>query len=240
MVRCEQRKGLSAEVGGFELRVGAEFRARALADDMAGFQDVAVGGDFQGEIGVLLDEQDGDALGAVDLHDLFKNRGDEARGDAERGFVEHQEFRAAHERAADGEHLLFAAGERAGGLLEALFQAGEEREDVFASLGDGSLVVLQEGAHGEIFGDGEVAKNHAALGDVAESAGDDLVRRQAGDVLAAEGDAAAFRADQAGEGVQRGGLARSVAAEERDNRALRNLKGDAAQRVDGTVADGEI
>ena len=66
----------------------------------------------------------------VDLDDLLENRLHQQRRDAERRLVEHQALRLAHQRAADREHLLLAAGERAGGLLLALLQARENAEDV--------------------------------------------------------------------------------------------------------------
>src|SRR3712207_8657887 len=40
-------------------------------------------------------------------------RSDDHRRQAERGLVEEQQLRLGHERAADGEHLLLAAGHRA-------------------------------------------------------------------------------------------------------------------------------
>src|SRR3546814_6591756 len=43
--------------------------------------------------------------------------------------VEDQQARVGHEGAADGQHLLLAAGERAGDLSGALAEAREERRD---------------------------------------------------------------------------------------------------------------
>ena len=45
-----------------------------------------------------------------------------------RRFVEDQELRVGHQRAADGEHLLLAAGERVGLLIAALRELREERD----------------------------------------------------------------------------------------------------------------
>ena len=50
------RRGLPAEVGGFELRIGAEFFALAGHHDAAGLEDVRLLADFEGEVGVLFDE----------------------------------------------------------------------------------------------------------------------------------------------------------------------------------------
>ncbi len=162
------------------------------------------------------------------------------RVEAERGLVEHEELRIAHERAADGEHLLFAAGERAGALLEPFLQARENAEDVLTVLRVERRVVLQVRAHREIFVHGQVGENHAALGHMAESAGDDPVRGQGGDVLAEKLDPAAFRAKQSGDGLKRGGLARAVAADERDDLALIDLDRDALDRLDLSVVDVDV
>ena len=54
---------------------------------------------------------------------------DDPRREAERGLVEQQHARAGHQRAADREHLLLAAGEQAGALGPALAQDREQLVD---------------------------------------------------------------------------------------------------------------
>ncbi len=176
----------------------------------------------------------------VDLHDLLEDRADQPRRDAERRLVEHQEFRVAHQRAADGEHLLLAAGERAGGLLHAFFQPRENRENVIAVLRVQRGVVLQIGAHREILVDGEIRENHPALRHMAKSARHDPMRRQRRDVFAEKRDLARLRSQQSGDRAQRGGLPRAVAADQRDDRALLDLERDAAERGDRAVGNVEI
>ena len=46
-----------------------------------------------------------------------------------RRLVEQQQLRPAHQRAADGQHLLLAAGQRAGQLRAALLQARKQVVD---------------------------------------------------------------------------------------------------------------
>ncbi len=56
---------------------------------------------------LLLDQQDGNAAPGNfgdEIADLLYNKGCQALG----GLVDHDEFRIAHQRAADGQHLLFA------------------------------------------------------------------------------------------------------------------------------------
>ena len=56
------------------------------------------------------------------------------RREAERGLVEEQEPRPAHQRAGDGEHLLLAAREGAAALVQALLEPREDRRDAFEIL----------------------------------------------------------------------------------------------------------
>ena len=64
---------------------------------------------FEREIRVLFDKQNRDAQRLIDFDDFLENCFHQNRRDAERWFVEHQTARFTHKRAADGQHLLFAA-----------------------------------------------------------------------------------------------------------------------------------
>ena len=80
------RRRSDSQIGGLHFRVGFEFGARAFKDDSAGFEDVAVAGDFEGEVGVLHDEENGQARGAVDPDDLLENGFCRQRGVVGEGF----------------------------------------------------------------------------------------------------------------------------------------------------------
>ena len=188
----------------------------------------------------MFHEEDGQSARAVDLHNFCENRGDQQRGEAERGFIQHEEFRAAHEGAADGEHLLFAAGEGAGYLLHAFLEAREGGEDGVHFGTDLFFVAHEVGAHFEIFEDAEVGEHHAAFGHMGEAASDNFMGRQASDVFAFVQDFAGLGFEQAGDGLEGGGLAGAVGADEGDDAAGRDGQGDAVQRVDGTVTDRQI
>ena len=75
-------------------------------------------------VGVLLDQQHGDAL-PVDLPDDGENVLHHQRRKAQRGLVQHHQPGFCHQRAAHGQHLLFATGKRAGNLAAALGQPRE-------------------------------------------------------------------------------------------------------------------
>src|SRR5918997_5561435 len=113
------------EVSLADLRVLAQLLGGGGVDDGAGLQDVAAGGDLEGDVRVLLDEEDGGALG-VDLLDDVEDALDEDGSQAHRGLVEEQELGAAHQGAPDGEHLLLPPAHRSGLLLDALLQAARE------------------------------------------------------------------------------------------------------------------
>src|SRR5258708_4641619 len=122
-VSLGKRRSLDAEVRALDVGRAEQLLAGAGLHDRPGLEHIAAVGDLERLRRVLLDQEDGDAL-RVDLaHDL-EDRLDEDRREAERRLVEHQELRLRHERAADREHLLLAAGERAREPRDALLEAG--------------------------------------------------------------------------------------------------------------------
>ena len=100
------------------------------------------------------------------LHDLLHHD----RGEAHGGLVEHEELGLGHQGAAHGEHLLFAAGEGAGGLFAAFAEDGEEVVGALDVLLDACRVLAEEGAELEVFGDGQAGEDAAAFGGVGEAA----------------------------------------------------------------------
>ena len=75
--------------------------------------------------GVVGDEEDGDALVAVEalqeVHDFVAGFGVEVAG----GFVGEDEFGLVNESAGDGDALLLAAGELVGFVVAAVVEADE-------------------------------------------------------------------------------------------------------------------
>src|SRR6478736_4264822 len=228
------------QVGAADLRIRTQRRGGIAQDHAAGLQHEPVAGDFQREVGVLLHQQDGDAAAAVDLHDALEDGLHQQRRDAKRGLVQHQEFRLSHQCAADGQHLLLAAGKRARLLLLALRQPRKDAEHIVALAGDGRRVALQVGAHHQVLAHREVGEDHAAFRHMAQTACDDAVRRLAVDALAFIGDAPFLWPDQPGHRAQRSALARAVAADQRDDAAGLDLQRNAVQGADGPVAHRQV
>ena len=108
-------------------------RARVVDDDPAVLEHVAAAGDAERHRRVLLDDEDRGAL-AVDGLDDVEDLVDQRRRQAHRRLVHQQEPRPRHQRAADREHLLLAAGERAALLVRPLPEPGEQPVDALEVL----------------------------------------------------------------------------------------------------------
>ena len=130
--------------------------------------------------------------------------------------VEEEHARRGHQRSRDGEHLLLAPGERAGGLALTLAQDGEHRQrplETGRDLARRCRVATDQ----EILEHGELGEDLAALGDVDEAGGDDPVGRPRRDVAALVVDAPSARTHEAGDHPQRRALPTPVGAEQRDD-----------------------
>src|SRR5215469_1958797 len=100
---------LLAEVGlAHEIRAH-ERGGRVVQHHAPRLNDITAVCDAQCHARVLLDEKDRGAL-TVDVLDDAKDRLDQDRRQPHRRLVEQQQARPRHQRPADGEHLLLAAG----------------------------------------------------------------------------------------------------------------------------------
>src|SRR5918995_2224709 len=167
-----------AEVRFADRGVLAQLRGRGGVHDRARLKDVAAGGDLERHVRVLLDEQERGAL-LVDLADDLEDPLYEQGRETHRGLVEEQEFGAAHEGAADGEHLLLAAAHGASLLLRALFEAREELEDAIHVLPYPGAVVSVVRAHLQVLEDGHAEEDLAPLRALGDALADHVVRGHA-------------------------------------------------------------
>ena len=101
---------------------------RAFEDDAPAVEDEDVVGHVEDQLGVLLDEDDGEPFG-LEAADRRHDLGQDLWRQSLRRLVHQQHARIRHQGAADREHLLLAAGERGGNLAPALAEAREERGD---------------------------------------------------------------------------------------------------------------
>ncbi len=220
-VSCEA----DAEVAVFRRLIGQEVVVAGFVHDRTLFDDVVAVGQLGADFEVLLHEQDGHARGLDGLqlgHDLLDDHG----GQAFHGLVQHEQARGVHQRAADGQHLLLAARELSAAVGAALLQAREDAVDVGQL--PGRLLAL---AQQQVLFHREQPEDAAVLGHQAHAALRDAVRGQALHVLAAKAHAPRAGLHHAADALERGGLARAVAPEQRDQFAVIHVQVDALQHV---------
>ena len=213
------------------LAVVEQLAGEAGVDDAPGVEHDDVLGEAADDGQVLLHQQDGALLAG--LLERGRDLVDHHRGEALGRLVDEQDAVLVQQRPGDRDHLLLAARERAGPLLGARLQLGEEVVDEpesARSVTDSQLQVL---------GHGESREDVAVLGHVADAPADDLVGLFLGDVGAAESDAS-LAGDEAEQRPQCRRLADAVPAEQRGHGSLGNVEADALEDVRAREADVQV
>src|SRR5262249_13728917 len=228
----------AAEVHALHVLARFELARRAASHQASDLEEVSVVGDLQGLACVLLDHEDRQAA-RVDLPDLVEEAVQNLRRQAERGLVQEEESRPRHQGAGDREHLLLAAGERAGELCLSLAQPREQREDLVQSGPELLTVDPGERPHLEVLVDGERGEKLAALGDPRDAHLVDPVRRQPLDPSSQELDRPRARLDEPEDCLDGAALAGAIGAEDGADLALGNLEVDPLDSADGAVGDLE-
>jgi hypothetical protein len=115
------------------------------------------------------------------------------------------------------------------------FRRGEDGED-FVNVGqDVGFVAADVGAHLQVFSDGHAGEHAAAFGHHGQPLPDQIPGALAPDALAQVFDVAIVDRQDAGDGFHRGGLARSVGADQRDQLALVHLEIHALDGLDAAI-----
>src|SRR5882672_10458595 len=214
--------------------------AAVVHDDPADFQNVTIMRRFQRHLGVLLDQQDRHALFLVDAPDDGEDLPHQDRRQAKRRLIEQQQRRAVHQRAPDREHLLLAARELSGRLVQPFPEPRKISVDEFQIVSDGVAVLARIGAHHQVLAHAQERKHLAPLGHVAKTEPHDLVGFHALDRLAEKFDRALLRIENAGNGLQHRGLAGAIGAQQRYDFSVRDLDTDAPDRHDRAVVTLDI
>src|SRR5262245_12072352 len=173
------------EVGVLNRRIPEQFGTGSALDDTAGFQHICAMCPRQRLLCVLFDDQDRGPL-LVDFRDDREDLLDQDRRQPHRGLVQEQQFRPAHQRASDRQHLLLAAGQRAAGLLAPLGEAGEQRVHPIEVGADRHGVPTDIGTHLEVLEHGHAREDATAFGCLADPERDTQVRAHLRDVAAFE------------------------------------------------------
>src|SRR5215467_830431 len=222
--------GSEPQIGFLEPLVGGEVARGTRQDETPIFQHAGAVGKGQRTADVLLHEENGHAR-AIDGCHRFEDPLHEHGSDAEGGLVQHEESRPRHEGAADGAHLLLAARERAGELARPLAQDGEEIEHVGEALGE--LGPRRRGmrAQEQVLAHRHEGEESPPLRHLHNAAAHAIVRRDAREVLAGEGDLAGPRGEGAGDHPESSGLARGVGADQGQDFPLLHVEADAVERL---------
>jgi hypothetical protein len=144
-----------------------------------------------------------------------------------------------HQRAADGELLLLAAGHGARGLRLALPQDREAVEHLLDRLRRVRRAVAPRTVepHPQVVRDGQPGEDPAPRRHVRDAEPSDLLRRLAQQRLPLEGDRAGPRTHQPGDAQQGGRLARTVGPEDRSDLARRDRQRHVADGHDTAIGD---
>src|SRR4029077_20364891 len=91
-----------------DIGVLGEVGGAAVEHDAAVFQDIAVVDHAQGESRVLLDDHQRQGKRATDGQQALQEIGDDDGGEAQRQFIDEQQFGLANKPGGDGQHLPLA------------------------------------------------------------------------------------------------------------------------------------
>ena len=108
-----------------DIPIGFECLRRAGEYDPPMAYDIEAVANMERDRQLLFDEQDGNTPAPDLSYDVYQALDDQRRQPLG-WLVDQHDPRIAEERAAKCQHLLFAAGERAGGGVPPLFQRGKE------------------------------------------------------------------------------------------------------------------
>src|SRR3984885_6797510 len=225
---CSNRE-MGAHVG-----PGVEFRHRSAKADGAFLDDIDALRDEASESEILFADEQTEPLAlhfADSLDHLLDDGGRKAFG----RLVEHEKGGIAHQRARNGEHLLLPARHARPSASSQLAQVREDGEEPLRRPG-GSVRAWRLPTHLQIFLDRQIGEDATVLRHIAEPAPHDLVSGALRNVLAVEDDRAAAPSHKPEYGAERGGLARAIAAKQRDHFARSDLEGHVEQHLRSAVS----
>src|SRR5580700_8158265 len=163
------------------LLLAAVLRWRSTVDDATLDHDIDLVGDLLGELFILLNQENCDAV-VAELANYLGQLTDDQRSQTLARLVKKQHLGIADERPGDSQHLLLAAGQLRALVRSALSQRREQPEQsrdrpdsCRPALGDANVLE-----------DAEVRKNLPTLWHICDPRPDDAVRGPAGDLDSAQ------------------------------------------------------
>ena len=192
--------------------------------DAAQFHDVAIVRMCQCNGGVLLHHQNRCARFLADAADDVEDFFGQQWRKTQRGFIEHQQLRLRHVGAADGQHLLLAAGQQACVLLRPFQQTRKPLKYPIQVLSNALGIAACVSPHVEVFPDIEEWVDLATLGHQHQAPSAYLIGVQAVDVLVVQQDLAFERIDHPCQGVEQGGFTCAIGPQHRHHLSFFNLQ----------------
>jgi hypothetical protein len=183
---------------------------------------------------VLLDDDHGHAA-AVDLGQRLVQAVDRDRRQAEGDLIEDDQARRGHQRTADGQHLLLAAGQFGPRAAPPLAEHVEELVDRAEPPVPLAGRPGRTGPEQQVLLDREVAENPAAFHAVRDAETDDAVRGPSVDAAPVEPDLAAGDRQHPADRPGRGRLAGTVRAQQGEHFPFRHGERDVVQRAERAV-----
>ncbi len=168
-------------------------------------------------------------------HDI-EDFDDDHWGQPKRGFVEQEQLGPPHQGPGHGEHLLFAARERAARLAAALGQNRKQFVGMVQIVSDASSITARERAHLQVFEHGQTRENLAPFGRMADAQAHDVVRRQLLNLLTIQHDSPGTRPQAAGNCQQGRRLAGPIGADQGHDLARLHLDRNALEHLDRAIA----
>jgi hypothetical protein len=195
---------------------------------------MAIVGDPERLLGVLLDHQDGHTT-LADVEQQIEDDLEIGRRKTRGRLVEQQQLRLAHQRPAHRHHLPLAAGQLARRLIELAPEVGKQRQHVLANL---FLVLWRRGigADIEVLIDRERREHVAALRHHGNAERHQLRRPQTGDVLACEADFTLQTCGQGKDGLEQCRLAGAVRPDDDGDLVFGHVEIDALDDRNAAIA----
>src|SRR5215813_4563615 len=227
------------KISATDARILKKFAGGAALDDSTRLEDVAAVGVLESDLHILFKQKDGDSLFINCRHQVEKTV-DHDRSQSERKLVDRKQPGFAHQAATDRAHLLLAAGEKTGRLIEPLLEPGQRLQNPVELGLDRRFVPPQVGSLHKIVFDRQAGEQSSTLRDVDDSGADHLIGAGVRQVDAIEADLAGPRLDELRKGPKQRRLACAVRADERHDLALANFERDIPENLHISIPGRKI
>ncbi len=203
----------------------------------AGREHDAVIGNGGRQLDILLDDHHRD----MPLPDTLQGRdqaADDAGGQPRRRLVEQQHERLRRQRTAQRQHLLLAAGKRAGKLLAPFLEPRKQLVDIVEVVAAALAAGIESGCERLLHA--ESREQLAPLRHEREAAASDLRGRSAGDIASGKTHRTLGLLQQAGNGLDHRCLAGAVRPEQRERAIVVDREREAAHGLDRPIGDRDV